>query len=878
MRTLWLFVAVATGSALVIGAASCGTPSTACTSKSCLGCCDASGVCQRGNASAACGVGGLTCATCSLSQTCSVDSVCVANTTCVPKTCADAKATCGVIVDGCGGQVTCGSCADGTSCGGGGTPNVCGSGTCTPKSCTEVGAECGMVSDGCSQVLNCGNACVAPKTCGGGGTANKCGGCQVTTSCAAQGKNCGTIADGCGGMLNCGACTVSGETCGGGGPNLCGKASCTPTTCTEKGFTCGPLSDNCGKTLDCGTCAAGTCGGGGVAGTCGSTCAQSCPTGYTCNASGACAGGSPTGLQLDVKTFAVSGVVTMNGAVPASTCTSADRATLVFEDAANGYAFDIAVPCNGATTPFTFGGFVYPGTYKVSVTGGSSALPKANFVVQPALTVKADVNGLAFDVKTFAVSGVVTQNGAVPTSACTSSDRATVVLDDAAQGYHFNIPVPCNGATSPFTFAGFVFPGTYRVSVIGGNSSLPKANDVVQEALVVNANVSGLAYDVKTFAVSGVVTMNGAVPTSGCSSSDRATVVFTEATQGAVFEVPVPCNGGNTPFTFSGFVFPGTYKVAVVGGTSSLPKTPFIVQPSLSVSANVSGLAYDVKTYAVSGVVTMNGAIPTSSCTSSDRATVTLTDAANGYTFAIPVPCNGATTPYTFSGFVYPGTYLATVTGGNSTLPKAPYVAQKSLVVAADVTNLAYDVKTFAVSGVVTMNGAIPTSACSSSDRATVTLADAANGYTFDIAVPCNGATTPFTFSGFVFAGTYKVSVTGATSSLPKVPFVVQPSLAVAADVGSLAYDVKTVLVSGTVTMNGALPTSACTSSDRATVVFADGARGYTFDIAVPCNGATTPFTFGGYVYPGTYRVSVVGGNSALPKANYVVFSALQVP
>ena len=74
------------------------------------------------------------------------------------------------------------------------------------------------------------------------------------------------------------------------------------------------------------------------------------------------------------------------------------------------------------------------------------------------------------------MSGTVTLNGAQPTSTCNNSDRAMVNFDDATNGYHIGIPVPCNGATSPFTFTGSVYPGTYRVSVAGGFSSLPQGS------------------------------------------------------------------------------------------------------------------------------------------------------------------------------------------------------------------------------------------------------------------------------------------------------------------------------------------------------------------------------------------------------------------
>src|SRR5262245_45075552 len=45
---------------------------------------------------------------------------------------------------------------------------------CTPTTCAAVGANCGMIADGCGGALDCGT-CTLPETCGGGGTPNVCG-------------------------------------------------------------------------------------------------------------------------------------------------------------------------------------------------------------------------------------------------------------------------------------------------------------------------------------------------------------------------------------------------------------------------------------------------------------------------------------------------------------------------------------------------------------------------------------------------------------------------------------------------------------------------------------------------------------------------------
>ncbi|MGA3119707.1 MAG: hypothetical protein ABSF69_02960 [Polyangiaceae bacterium] len=198
---------------------------------------------------------------------------------CRPQTCVEQGLACGPSSDGCGNSLDCGTCPTGLSCGGGGTPGQCGApegGTCTPITCSEQHLSCGPAGDGCGDQIagGCGT-CPAGETCGGGGTPGVCGapdaGACVPETCVQQHISCGPAGDGCGNLLQCGTCPA-GQTCGGGGaPGVCGGGVCTPYTCMTLGYNCGPAGDGCGNLLQCGTCPAGeTCGGGGHAGVCGS--------------------------------------------------------------------------------------------------------------------------------------------------------------------------------------------------------------------------------------------------------------------------------------------------------------------------------------------------------------------------------------------------------------------------------------------------------------------------------------------------------------------------------------------------------------------------------------------------------------------------------
>ncbi|MHB8879775.1 MAG: tryptophan synthase alpha chain, partial [Myxococcaceae bacterium] len=101
-------------------------------------------------------------------------------------------------------------------------PNVCGPGGCIPRTCVTLGnLNCGLVSDGCGGTLSCGS-CLPPELCGGTGMANVCGlAACLPRNCVGLGKNCGVIPDGCGSTAFCGTCPPD-QACGAGGlPNVC---------------------------------------------------------------------------------------------------------------------------------------------------------------------------------------------------------------------------------------------------------------------------------------------------------------------------------------------------------------------------------------------------------------------------------------------------------------------------------------------------------------------------------------------------------------------------------------------------------------------------------------------------------------------------------
>jgi hypothetical protein len=197
---------------------------------------------------------------------------------CVPRTLADCGTTCGPISDGCGDVVECGGCTDPDTCGGGGVPGECGSPACEPWTCADFSANCGSISDGCGGTVDCdvGGGCDSDEAC----NANQCQGivCEPLTQAEACTGFCGFQSDGCGGQHDCGGCTAP-NSCGGGGtPSVCGAPPCTPLTCADVGANCGPIGDGCGGVVEsCGDCTGSEiCGGGGTPSVCGTNVSGTC--------------------------------------------------------------------------------------------------------------------------------------------------------------------------------------------------------------------------------------------------------------------------------------------------------------------------------------------------------------------------------------------------------------------------------------------------------------------------------------------------------------------------------------------------------------------------------------------------------------------------
>ena len=249
--------------------ATCTASSQCCSGHSCV-----SGKC------AACSAGGATCTTASA---CCSDS-CSGNpkkcTGSLPGYCSPNQAACTTNAGCCVGECTNNVCCLAESTAGCSSNSECCNGYCTNGSC------CGPLSSTCTTSAQCcSGSCTNGVCCGASGTtcaqsSDCCGGsCVANVCCANVGGTCGQNSDCCSGNCTNGLCSLMDPQELLLANMLFDLASCitpdvappcVPVSCNAQGLDCGPAGDGCGNMIQCGTCTSPTtCGGGGLAGVCG---------------------------------------------------------------------------------------------------------------------------------------------------------------------------------------------------------------------------------------------------------------------------------------------------------------------------------------------------------------------------------------------------------------------------------------------------------------------------------------------------------------------------------------------------------------------------------------------------------------------------------
>ncbi len=809
----------------------CGPQKRACTDKSeCLG----DEICAQGFCQAACQsnndcLGDQTCATgvcrttCSSGNDCLGDQICIAGLcqdtqgdggspdgigpdgNCQPTTCSKEGKNCGEIPDGCGNTLRCGSCPQGETCGGSGTPNLCGAGTCTPKDCQTQGVSCGQAADGCGKILDCGPCDVCDPTCPQN-YACKNGVCVEGNPNALK-LEAKTHSIG-------GSVLLNGET-----PRIIGQR-CTPTSEDEAlivrfvedtfkyntfvMITCKQLFDQKAANFQIflypGTYRVLV--GGRDDNT-------NFPNNEQVILTALKVDQPKNDLKLEAKTYSIGGSVLLNNETPRvigqrCTPTSEDEALIVrFIEDTFKYNTFVMITCKQLfdQKAANFQIFLYPGTYRVLVGGRDSNtnFPNNEQAVLTALKVDQPKNDLKLEAKTYSIGGSVLLNGETPRivgQRCTptSEDEALIVrfVEDTFK-YNTFVMITCKQLfdQKAANFQIFLYPGTYRVLVGGrdSNTNFPNNEQVILTALKVDQPKNDLKLEAKTYSIGGSVLLNNETPRiigQRCTptSEDEALLVrFVEDTFKYNTFVMITCKQlfDQKAANFQIFLYPGTYRVLVGGRDSNtnFPNNEQVVLTALKVDQPKNDLKLEAKTYSIGGSVLLNGETPRiigAQCTptSEDEALIVrFVEDTFKYNTFVMITCKQLfdQKAANFQIFLYPGTYRVLVggRGSNTNFPNDEQAVLTALKVDQPQNDIKLEAKTHNVSGSVLLNGETPRiigqrcTPTSEDEALIVRFVEDVFKYNTFVMITCKQLfdQKAANFQLFLYPGTYRVLVGG---------------------------------------------------------------------------------------------------------------------
>jgi hypothetical protein len=459
---------------------------------------------------------------------------------------------------------------------------------------------------------------------------------------------------------------------------------------------------------------------------------------------------------------------------------------------------------------------------------------------------------LDLDVKLVQITGNVTLNGQPLPSM--SSGRGSIVFKNTLTKTSLSVDLDANGA---YSYAVTLTPGSYDVSfspdfsACGGTAatSMPCSGGALKQNVSLTQD-GVLDVDIPAVHVSGHVTLKGgALPTQ---SMDRGTLVFamTDAT-GAQRTL-----GSSGDVNYQVTLLPGSYTVSYSANASACTGTTLSALPCTGGalhSANLSQdgtLDVDIPAITVSGAVTLNGAaMPTQP---GDRGALN---------FALKDMSNASSRSFGTSGAasyqmrLLPGHYVVQYSApfnacDGTTAPPMPCNAGavKELDLMQDGT-LDIDVPRVQVTGALTLNGAPPASG-QGSGGLSFQLEHGGSAQTKFLGSP----SAAYTLS--LIPGHYMAQLIPSAcpdfSTAPEFPCnggVVADAM-LTSD-GNLDVDVKTVKVSGAVTLSGApLPN---TSASRGGLTFeGKNGAGSLSPQPFPQSGSVT---YGFTLLQGTYDV-----------------------
>jgi hypothetical protein len=596
-------------------------------------------------------------------------------------------------------------------------------------------------------------------------------------------------------------------------------------------------------------------------------------------------------LDLHLRSVALSGAITLNGAPLPDQAASRGELQFVGDDGRSTAA--VALGTSGAKSyalrlpPARYDVVFQPDASACTATT-TSATPCNGGTIRAGVSVTGD-GVLDVDIPAIAISGAVTLAGSpLPAE---SANRGAISFAGADGGAPATYPLGTSGAIS---YRLTLLPGTYDVRFAGNAASCASStapampcNDGRLRAGLAIASPGVLDLDIPVVHVSGAVTLAGAaMPTE---SAARGALTFAGAAGETVGPATTASFGSSGAVSYALSLFPGRYDVGFAANaglcavsTAVVPCVGGAVKTAVNLGAD-GALDVDLRAATITGAVTVAGAAMPAA--SADRGRLLFTNAGGG---SGSPPSFGSSGGASYRMRILAGTYdvafvanpaLCTGAGVAPPLPCNGGVLSHATALASDGV-LDLDVPIATISGAVTLQGAdLP---AASADRGALAFVSRDGAGT--VATRAFGTSGAVSYALALWPGTYDVQLTAnaalcrAGAAAPAIPCVggtLKSAIGVRAS-GVLDVDVPAISLTGAIDLDGApLPAA---SADRGSVDFArvTAEGGGTIALSLGTNAAASyalTLVPGHYVVSHAANAALCGGTSApaVPCASQVL-------
>jgi len=542
---------------------------------------------------------------------------------------------------------------------------------------------------------------------------------------------------------------------------------------------------------------------------------------------------------------------------------------------------DFIVTYTGTPTFTTTGNtFVYSSTTSGQTVGGitylnltldnSSGIDSAGgaITVNGALTT---TSGGALDMITYVLGGTmttVTNNGTIQTEATGATPIASgktwagTIIYGAAAGSQTVVAATYNNLTLNNTSGTNTAGGNLTVNgtltttsggtldmtasyTLGGTLNTINNNGTIQTEVLTATSATPIASG-KTWSGTGMVAYNGAgaqtmvtgnyydIKLSGARASTAVTLASGTISLSNDFLVTYT---GTPTFTTTGntFVYTSTTSGQTVGGITYLNLT----------LDNSSGID------STGGAVTVNGTLTTTSGGALDMITYVLGGSGtftNNGTIQTEVPTSTSTTPIP-SGKTWAGTIIYGATAGSQTVVAGTY---NNLTIGnTSGTNTA--------GGVLTVNGALTTTAGGTLNMVTYAIAGATATVSNSGTIETQSLTNPAITAGDTWGGTINYNATTGTQHIPVGTY------------NNLTFSNTsgTDTATGVLTVNGTLTTTAGGTLDMVTYAIAGATASISNGGTIETQSLTNPAITSGDTWGGTIYYNAATGGQYIPAGTY---------